>query len=109
MDWIVVRVVVSDRTEGAGEEKVDGDLTEVAVVVIVWFEGFGADDGEEVELSDPVEGDWWWFLRSSYEGPVMVLIVEVVSRGVGIPGWELLLCCLPEWDLFPPLGPELLL
>ena len=51
-----MRVVVSDRTEGAGEEKVDGDLREVAVVVIVWFEGFGADDGE-LELSDPVEWD----------------------------------------------------
>jgi len=49
---------VSDRTEGAGEEKADGDLREVAVVVIVWFEGFGADDGEEFELSDPIEGDW---------------------------------------------------
>ena len=56
VDWIVVRVVVSDRTEGAGEEKVDGDLTEVAVVVIVWFEGFGWDEGEEAELSEPANG-----------------------------------------------------
>ena len=39
---------------------------------------------------------------------MMVLIVEVVSSGVGIPGWELLLCLL-ECSSFPPLGPELLL
>lgn len=45
VDVMVVSVVVSDRTEGAGEENVEGDLREVAVVVMVWFDGFGWDEG----------------------------------------------------------------
>ena len=35
VDWIVVRVVVSDRTEGAGDENVEGDLRDAVAVVIV--------------------------------------------------------------------------
>ena len=57
VDWIVVRVVVSDRTEGAGDEKVEGDLRDVVAVVIVWLEGFGMEDGELFELSEAVEGN----------------------------------------------------
>lgn len=57
VDWIVVRVVVSDRTEGAGDEKVEGDLSDVVAVVIVWLEGFCIEGGELYELSEAVEGN----------------------------------------------------
>lgn len=60
VDWIVVRVVVSDRTEGAGDENVEGDLRDVVAVVIVWLEGFCMEDGELFEPSEAVEGNWLW-------------------------------------------------